>query len=101
MRLTHRIDAATCQEKYDFHWQKKNGKIIDDTLQLVWQQSIDNALIGDLNLPSARQMLFYQRNLIRGHSITGQDKGGVGQKMSVFVHAKGVKTVHAGGGAKK
>ena len=26
---------------------------------------------------------------------------GVGQKMSVFVHAQGIKTVHAGGGGKK
>ena len=28
-------------------------------------------------------------------------KGGGGQKISVFVHAKGIKIVHAGGGAKK
>ena len=28
-------------------------------------------------------------------------KGGGGQKMSVFVHAQGIKTVHAGGVAKK
>ena len=27
--------------------------------------------------------------------------GGGGQKMSVFVHAHGIKTVHAGGGVKK
>ena len=26
----------------------------------------------------------------------GQDEGGVVQKMSVFVHAQGIKTVHAG-----
>ena len=25
-------------------------------------------------------------------------RGGGGQKMSVFVHAQGIKTVHAGGG---
>ena len=29
--------------------------------------------------------------------IRGQDEGGGGQKMSVFVHAQGIKTVHAGG----
>ena len=27
-------------------------------------------------------------------------RGGGGQKMSVFVHAQGIETVHAGGGAK-
>ena len=27
--------------------------------------------------------------------------GGGGQNMSVFVHAQGIKTVHAGGGVKK
>ena len=27
-------------------------------------------------------------------------RGGGGQKMSVFVHAQGIKTVHAGGGSK-
>ena len=29
------------------------------------------------------------------------DEGGGAQKMSVFVHAQGIKTVHAGGGVKK
>ena len=35
---------------------------------------------------------------LRGHSITtnGQDEGEGGQKKSVFVHAQGIKTVHAG-----
>ena len=28
-------------------------------------------------------------------------RGGGGQKMSVFVHAQGIKTVNAGGGVKK
>ena len=28
-------------------------------------------------------------------------RGGGGQKMSVFVHAQGIKTVYAGGGVKK
>jgi hypothetical protein len=28
-------------------------------------------------------------------------KGGGGQKMSVFVHAYGIKTVHTGGGGQK
>ena len=28
-------------------------------------------------------------------------RGGGGQKMSVFVHAQGIKTVHAGRGVKK
>ena len=28
-------------------------------------------------------------------------RGGGGQRMSVFVHAQGVKTVHAGGGGQK
>ena len=28
-------------------------------------------------------------------------RGGGGQKMTVFVHAQGIKTVHAGGGGKK
>ena len=27
-------------------------------------------------------------------------RGGGGQKLSVFVHAQGIKTVHAGGGSK-
>ena len=31
--------------------------------------------------------------------LRGQDEGG-GQKMSVFVHAQGMRTVHAGGGSK-
>ena len=31
--------------------------------------------------------------------LRGQDEGGrEGVKMSVFVHAQGIKTVHAGGG---
>ena len=38
---------------------------------------------------------------VRGHSITGLDEGRGGQRMSVFVHAQGIKTVHAGEGAKK
>ena len=34
-----------------------------------------------------------------GHSITTWTRwGGRDQKMSVFVHAQGIKTVHAGGG---
>ena len=33
--------------------------------------------------------------------VRGQDEGGGGQKMSVFVHAQGIKTVHAGGGGQK
>ena len=28
-------------------------------------------------------------------------RGGGGQKMSAFVHAQGIKTVHAGGGGRK
>ena len=28
-------------------------------------------------------------------------RGGGGQKMSVFVHAQGIKTIHAGGGGQK
>ena len=28
-------------------------------------------------------------------------RGGGGQKMSVFVHAQGIKTVHTGGGGQK
>ena len=28
-------------------------------------------------------------------------RGGGGQKMSVFVHAQGIKTVHSGGGGSK
>ena len=42
-------------------------------------------------------------NVLRGHSITRWTRwgGGGGQKMSVFVHAQGIKTVHAGGGVKK
>ena len=30
--------------------------------------------------------------------LRGQDEGGGGKKMSVFVHTQGIKTVHAGGG---
>ena len=33
--------------------------------------------------------------------LRGQDEGGGGQKMSVFVHAQGIKTVHAGLGGSK
>ena len=33
--------------------------------------------------------------------LRGQDEGGGGQKMSVFVHAQDIKTVHAGGEVKK
>ena len=33
--------------------------------------------------------------------LHGQDEGGGGQKMSIFVHAEGIKTVHAGGGGVK
>ena len=33
-------------------------------------------------------------------SLRGQDEGGGGLKISVFVHAQGMKTVHAGGGIK-
>ena len=34
--------------------------------------------------------------------LRGQDEGGGGRKMSVFVHAQGIKTVHAEGeGVKK
>ena len=38
--------------------------------------------------------------LVWGHiecPKTRQDEGGGGQKMFVFVHANGIKTVHAGG----
>ena len=34
---------------------------------------------------------------IRGHSITTWTSWGGGQKMSVFVHAQGIKTVQVGG----
>ena len=40
---------------------------------------------------------------IRGHSITtyvDKMRGGGGQKMSVFLHGQGIKTVHAGGWGK-
>ena len=33
--------------------------------------------------------------------LRGQDEGGGGQKMSVFVHAQGIKTVRPGGGGVK
>ena len=33
--------------------------------------------------------------------LCGQDEGGGGQKKSVFVHAQGIKTVHAGERVKK
>ena len=42
--------------------------------------------------------IFY---VLKGHSITTWTRwrrGEGGQKMSVFVHAQGIKTVHAGGG---
>ena len=40
--------------------------------------------------------------VLRGHSTTTwTTRGGGGQKMSIFVHAQGIKTVHAGGGGVK
>ena len=42
--------------------------------------------------------------MLRGHSITTvveKMRRGGGQKMSVFVHAHVMKTVHAGGGGQK
>ena len=33
--------------------------------------------------------------------LRGQDEGGGGQEMSVFVHAQGIKTVHTRGGGQK
>ena len=33
--------------------------------------------------------------------LRGQDEGGRGQKMSVFVHPQGIKTVHAVGEVKE
>ena len=46
----------------------------------------------------------YFISLVRGHSITtymDKMRWGGGQKISVFVHAQGVKTVHAGEGGSK
>ena len=42
-------------------------------------------------------------DLHKGAFINYVDKmrGGGGQKMSVFVHAQGIKTVHEGGGGQK
>ena len=34
-------------------------------------------------------------------SLRGQDEGGGGQKMSIFVHTHSIKTVHARGGGQK
>ena len=45
-------------------------------------------------------MAYKQVHEVGGHSITTWTRGG-GQKMSVFVHAQGIKTVHPGGGGKK
>ena len=41
-------------------------------------------------------LVFSKSQLLWGHSILlrGQDEGGGGEKMSVFVHAQGMKTVH-------
>ena len=47
-------------------------------------------------------LLRTQNEALRGHSITTWTKwGGRGHKMSVFVHANGIKTVHARGGGQK
>ena len=37
----------------------------------------------------------------RFNNYVDKMKGGGGQKKSVFVHAQGIKTVHAGGGGPK
>ena len=42
-----------------------------------------------------------RNNSLRDHSITIWTRGGGGQKMFVFVHAQGIKTIHAGRGGKK
>ena len=44
-----------------------------------------------------------RKNCTRGHSISTWTRwvGGGGYKMSVFVHAQGIKTVHARGGGSK
>ena len=38
--------------------------------------------------------------MLPNYLLRGQDEGGGGQKMLVFVQAQGMKTVHAGGGQK-
>jgi hypothetical protein len=44
-----------------------------------------------------RSQKHFIKNIIRGHSITTWTRWREGgQKMSVFVHAQGIKTVHAG-----
>ena len=51
-------------------------------------------------LNAQNSILVYFQAYIRGHSITTWTRWG-GLKMSVFVHAQGIKTVHVGGGVKK
>ena len=43
-------------------------------------------------------LLFFYFILGGIQKLRGQDEGGRGSKISVFVHAQGIKTVHAGGG---
>ena len=54
--------------------------------------------------PKNRGFVFWPTlSLRRGafNNYVDKMRGGGGQKMSVFVHAQGIKTVHAGGGVKK
>ena len=54
-----------------------------------------------LNCLSLKSTFWHKTRSVRGHSITTWTRWGEGKKMSVFVHAQGIKTVHTGEGGKK
>jgi len=39
-------------------------------------------------------LIFSPVQIIMGHPLFGQDEGGGVQKLSIFVHAQNIKTVH-------
>ena len=73
---------------------------------MIWKYLLYTTLITLLKIPYLGPIGSTKLVLPKWHkgafnNYVDKMRGGGGQKMSVFVHAQGIKTVHAGGGVKE
>ena len=70
-----------------------NGRVLSSEIHLMGPKFIKGYLISNFNDYMDRALMFCDKGSFNNY--VDKMRGGGGQKMSVFVHAQGIKTVHA------